>query len=239
MKKHHHDVLGLALIDYQDTHHDKEIVVHSPDFEEDIIPVAWYFRREDQLPALERKALDLCRGRILDTGAGAGSHALILQHKGMDVTALDISEGACKVMRERGLNTVIHQDLFTVSGAKFDTILMVMNGIGLVKTVAGLKAFLGRLPLWLNSGGQVIFDSTNLIYLLQQEDGSVLMNLNDVYFGEIEFQLEYEGFISEPFNWLYIDFDTLEWLAEEAGLAAELIVEGENMSYLATITYRA
>ncbi|HYW96619.1 MAG TPA: class I SAM-dependent methyltransferase [Bacteroidales bacterium] len=239
MKKHHHDVLGLALIDYQDTQRNKEIVVRSPDFEEDIIPVPWYFRREDQLPALESKALDLCRGRILDAGAGAGSHALILQDKGLDVTALDVSEGACKVMRERGLNTVVHQDLFTLTGMRFDTVLMIMNGIGLVGTVAGLKSFLGRLPLLLNPGGQVIFDSTNLIYLLQQEDGSILMNLNEVYFGEIEYQLEYEGFISEPFGWLYIDFDTLEWLAEEAGLTAELVAEGENMNYLATITYQA
>ncbi len=235
MKKHHHDVLGLALSDYLVKQEDRKIIVHSPDFEDDIIPVSYYFRNRPHLPKLEREAILRCRGRVLDAGAGAGSHALILQNEGHEVTALDLSEGACEVMRKRGISNVVCDDLFNYSEKRFDTILMMMNGIGLTKSIEGLKRFLHRVPSLLNAGGQVIFDSTNLIYLLEHEDGSVLLNLNDVYYGEIEFQLEYAGYISESFNWLYIDYDTFEWLADDAGLKAELVSEGENLSYLATL----
>ncbi len=237
MKKHHDDVLGLALKDFLSTGKERDIIVHSPDFEDDVIPVSYYFRKRNQLPPLEKDALALCRGRVLDAGAGAGSHALILQEKGFDVTTLDISVGACDVMKQRGVKKVVREDIFNAREGKFDTILMLMNGIGLVKSIAGLKIFLKRLPEILNQGGQVIFDSTNLVYLLQQDDGSVLLNLNDVYYGEIEFQLEYAGFISESFNWLYIDFDTLDWLTDNAGISSELIREGENMSFLGRITF--
>ncbi len=237
MRKHHTDVLGLALQDYLSGITEKNIIVHSPDFEDDVIPVSYYFRDKRHLPALESKAIGLCRGSILDAGAGAGSHALILQENGMDVTALDISLGACEVMRKRGVQSVINGNIFEFSDGKFDTILMLMNGIGLTKSVKGLNVFLKKIPNLLKAGGQLLFDSTNLIYLLQQDDGSVLLNLNDIYYGEVEFQLEYSGFISESFNWLYIDYDTLEWMSENAGLKAEMILEGENLSYLARITF--
>ncbi len=237
MKKHHADVLGLALQDYLSGIAKKNIIVHSPDFEDDVIPVSYYFRDKQHLPALESKAIGLCRGSILDAGAGAGSHALILQENGMDTTALDISMGACEVMRKRGVQSVINGNIFDFKGGKFDTIVMLMNGIGLTKSVKGLNVFLKKIPNLLRTGGQLLFDSTNLIFLLQQDDGSVLLNLNDVYYGEVEFQLEYSGFISETFSWLYIDYDTLEWMSEKAGLKAEMILEGENLSYLARITF--
>jgi SAM-dependent methyltransferase len=235
MKKHHHDVLGLALKDYLISHQESHIIVHSPDFEDDIIPVSYYFRSEDRWPEIEKTAMEYCHGHVLDAGAGAGSHALYLQEKGFDVTALDISGGACDIMKKRGLQSVVRGDIFSFESNSFDTILMLMNGIGLVQSIRGLRRFLKRIPKIVKPGGQVVFDSTNLVYLLQQDDGSVLLNINDVYYGEIEFQLEYAGYISEAFNWLYIDFDTLDWLAEEAGLSTDLIMEGENMSYLARI----
>ncbi len=237
MKKHHNDVLGLALNDYLQNRVNRNVIVHSPDFEDDIIPLSYYFRQEIDLSDIEKTALNLCSGKVLDAGAGAGSHALMLQEKGLDVTAIDICEGACQVMKKRGVKSVVHDDIFHFSGGKFDTILMLMNGIGLVQSIPGLKIFMEKIPDLLNPGGRVIFDSTNLIYLLKEEDGSIMLNLNDAYYGEIEFQLEYNSYISQSFNWLYIDFDTLDWIADEAGLKACLILEGDNLSYLASINF--
>ena len=105
-----------------------------------IVPI--YFRSPEAMPDLEVMAIDLCKGKTLDIGAGAGSHALLLQDKGVDVTAIDISEGAVEVMKERGVNKASVQDVFEMKHEKFDTLLLLMNGIGLVQTIDGLKRFL-------------------------------------------------------------------------------------------------
>jgi SAM-dependent methyltransferase len=235
MPKYHPDLLGLALQDYLNGTSNGRIKVVSPDFDEDEIPVSYYFRDYDSMPALERNALKYCRGRILDAGAGAGSHSLYLQSQGFDVTAMDISPGACRVASVRGVKKVLNDDVMTTANGGYDTLLMLMNGIGLTSGIQGLKRFINRLPQLLAPQGQCIFDSTNLIYLYQEPDGSVRLNLNGVYYGEIEFRMEYAGFLSESFIWLYVDFDTVEWMAEASGLKAELLEEYENYSFLARI----
>ena len=60
-------------------------------FDEDEIPVETLFRDYDSMPPLEHHALDLVKGRTLDVGAGAGCHSLVLQERGIDVDAIDIS----------------------------------------------------------------------------------------------------------------------------------------------------
>jgi SAM-dependent methyltransferase len=188
------------------------------------------------MPVLEQKALSVCKGRVLDAGAGAGSHSLILKEMGHDVTSLDNSVLACEVMKSRGLKNVLQQDLFSYSGEKYDTILMLMNGIGLTGTIDGLKNFLSKLPHLLAENGRLVFDSTNIIYLFEDSDGSILLNLNSNYYGEIEFSLEYNDFIGLPFNWLYVDFETLQDICEQMNLKLELLEEGPNLSFLAAIS---
>jgi hypothetical protein len=100
-------------------------------FDEDIMPIETLFRSFAGMPELEQKALKLAQGRTLDVGAGAGCHSLILQEKGIDVTAIDISPLSVETMRERGVMKVLQQDFFTLN-TQFDTILLLMNGIGIV-----------------------------------------------------------------------------------------------------------
>lgn len=236
MPKLHPDLFGYALRQYMDGDQKGVLKILSPEFEEDKVPLRYYFRAYQDMPELEKTALDLCKGVVLDAGAGAGSHALYLQSRGFDVTGLDSSLGACEIMKARGLKKVVRDDIEDTTLKGFDTILMMMNGIGITSTVAGLKHFLQKLPSMLNPGGQCIFDSTNLIYLYKERDGSVYLNLNDSYYGEIEFQMEYKGFVSQPFTWLYADFDTLDWMADDYGLSAEILAEGKNYSFLARLT---
>ena len=42
--------------------------------------------------------------------------------------------------------------------------------------------------------------------------------------------------IGEPFDWLYIDADTLREKAGRCGYAVEVMMEGEHYDYLARIT---
>lgn len=222
--------------DYYQGNRNARIKIHSPDFEEDEIDVSWYFRKYEMMPEVERKALELCRGKILDVGAGAGSHALYLQKKGEDVTALDISGGACEIMRIRGINKVVQKDLFNHKEDKYDTILMLMNGIGVTGSIDNLDVFLDSLKDMLHSGGQVLFDSTNLIYLYKDKQSEAIIDLNAEYYGQIQFRMEYDDFFTKQFSWVYVDFDTLAGMAEEKGLKAERIMEGENYHYLGRIS---
>jgi len=230
------EILGQALKAFFEGDRNAKIIVHSPDFEPDEQAVSYYFRDFAGMPELEQEAIQLVKGKILDIGAAAGAHSLELQNRGMDVTAIELSARACAIMKERGVKKILNADIFETSPEKFDTILMLMNGIGLVHTIEGLKVFLKHIKTFLNPGGQLIFDSANLIYLFTEEGAEdALINLNGPYFGEIEFIMEFNGLKSESFFWLYIDFDTLCYYAENEGFQTELLLQDENFQYLARL----
>jgi 2-polyprenyl-3-methyl-5-hydroxy-6-metoxy-1,4-benzoquinol methylase len=232
------EILGRALSDFHNGDATARIIVHSPDFDPDEQPVSYYFRGFSDMPVLEKEALGLSRGKVLDIGAGAGSHCLVLQNRGFDATGIELSSEACEIMKIRGVKNVINADIFDTVTAKFDTLLMLMNGIGLVHTIDGLSSFLKHIRNYMNPGGQLLFDSANLIYLFQ-EDGKeeALIDLNSRYFGEIEFVMEYKGMKSDSFFWLYVDFDTLCHYTEQEGFKPELIRQDQNFQYLARLQY--
>ncbi len=229
------DPFEKAFFDYLNGKEKTEITVHCNKGDDEVIPVSYFFREYEMMPELEKKAIDLCSGKILDIGAGSGVHSLYLQSKGMDVTALDISPGFVEVMKKRRLIKVINSDIFDFSEGKFDTMLMLMNGIGFTKTFEGLSVFLERAKNLLNPGGQLILDSSDLLYLYEDEDGTYSINLNDRYYGEVEYIIEYDGVTGKAFRWLYIDFDNLSMIAEQAGFNCELIFEDDHYNYLARL----
>ena len=117
------DPMGRAIADYWKTmvstnrpKKASKLRVFSPMFEEDEIPLATLFRSYESMPEIERMALDMAKGRVLDVGAGSGCHSLVLQERGIDVTAIDISPLSVEAMKERGLKKVYEQDFFTLDG---------------------------------------------------------------------------------------------------------------------------
>ena len=66
-----------------------------------------YLSPHRKWPVADREAIKQARGRVLDIGCGAGRHALHLQDKGLDVTAIDRSPGAVKVCKLRGVKKAI------------------------------------------------------------------------------------------------------------------------------------
>src|SRR5579875_3682175 len=130
------DILGQAVHAYyhqQKPHY--KLWIHNRYGPKEEMPVETYFRDEDDMPDLEWLALNECRGTVLDIGAGAGSHALLLQERGFDVTAIEISPLSIEVMRQRGVKNIIEGDVFKYSEQQYDTLLLLMNGIGLAGTV--------------------------------------------------------------------------------------------------------
>lgn len=229
------DLLGQAILDYQIQKTPVFVNTCTDITDWDELEIAYFFRTYKAMPKLEQKALDKCTGKVLDVGCGAGSHALYLQQKGVDVTAIDISAHAVETAKKRGVKQAFQQDLMTVSG-KFDTILLLMNGTGIFQTLAQTSAYLQKLKLLLNPGGQILIDSSDLIYLFDEdEDGSKWIPYDGKYYGELNFTLQYKN-QEESFPWLYLDFNTLQRACLANELSCELIAEGENYDYLARIT---
>ncbi|GEO04631.1 hypothetical protein AAE02nite_22950 [Adhaeribacter aerolatus] len=230
------DIIGHALQDYLAGEQEAIIRVYSDIAEPDVLLAAYFFRSPEQMPELEKIALANCRGKIADLGAGAGSHSLYLQQKGFDITAFDISKGACSVMKKRGVHQVVHSDIFHLGTERFDTVLMLMNGIGLVNSPEGLVDFLERLKNNLNPGGQVILDSSDITYMYYDEEGALNLDLNGEYHGVVTYQMAYKNKKGQPFQWLYIEYPILKDYAGQAGYNCEFMAEGENDQYLARLT---
>ena len=229
--------MGRAIAEYFKTQKASKLRVFSPMFEEDEIPLTTLFRSYESMPEIERKALDMAKGRVLDVGAGAGCHSLVLQERGMDVTAIDISPLSVETMKERGVKKVLEQDFFTLEG-QFDTILMVMNGIGIVGTLDRMPEFFKQLDKMLAPEGQVLCDSSDISYVFEDEEGMIDIPNEMDYYGEHSFRMQYKDTIGEPFDWLYIDADTLKQKAGRYGYAVEVVAEGEHYDYLARLTKR-
>ena len=232
------DPMGRAISDYFHTGKAGKLRVLSSMFYEDEIPVPTLFRTYDEMPVQERKALELCRGRILDVGAGSGCHSKVLMERGLEVVAIDISELSIEVMKERGIDARNINFFDETFCEKFDTILFAMNGIGIVGKVENLENFFRIAKRLLAPGGQLLLDSSDIKYIFMDEDGSMDIDLAAGYYGEIDYKMRYKNITGEPFDWLYIDFDTLSMYAEEHGFNCEKCIDGEHYDYLARITHR-
>jgi len=231
------DALGLALRDYWRGHLRASVQVHRADGVSYPMPARLFFRGRSALSSLERMALRLCRGRILDVGAGAGCHSLLLQARGFEVTALDVSPHAVSVMRRRGLRRVARGEAMAPPPGPFDTVLLLMNGIAVVGTLAGLRRFLRRVGASLPADGQVLFDSLDLRRDPLSRPGALARARHaGRYFGELCFRLEYRGRMGPPFRLLFVDPARLVREARDAGWRCEVILRAAQGRYLARLT---
>jgi SAM-dependent methyltransferase len=230
------DLFGRAILDYQTHNEPQDLITETNISEADDMSVAYLFRSFNEMPKIEQKALQLSKGKILDVGCGAGSHSLYLQEKGFAVTSIDISENAINACQLRGLQNARVQNLLDIQKETFDTILLLMNGTGIFGTLAQTSIYLQKLKSLLNPNGQILIDSSDIIYMFdEEEDGSKWVPANG-YYGELTFTISYKNQTEEPFPWLYLDYNTLQNAAYANGLNCELITEGEHYDYLAQIS---
>lgn len=232
------DPMGAAIQDYWEKGRAGKLRVFSSQFDEDEIPVETLFRKVEDMPILEQTALQMAQGRILDIGAGSGCHSVALQDMGKEVLAIDISPLSVQAMTKRGLNAKQINMFDEHFVDHFDTILMLMNGSGIIGKLANLESFFQRMKQLLNPGGCILMDSSDLRYLFEDEDGSFLVDLAAAYYGEIDFRMQYKQIKGDTFDWLYIDFDTLNMYATQYGFIAEKVQEGQHYDYLAKLSIR-
>ncbi|KAF2326247.1 class I SAM-dependent methyltransferase [Flavobacterium daemonense] len=232
------DLFGKAMFDFQTNNTPEDIITETSISEEDEMSIAYLFRSYNEMPKLEQKALQLSFGKILDVGCGAGSHSLSLQNdRNLDVTSIDISEKAIETCFLRGVKNAKVQNILDFEGEKFDSILLLMNGTGIFGKLDNCNQYLSKLKSLLNPGGQILIDSSDIIYMFDEdEDGGKWIPSSDKYYGELTFTISYKGEKEESFDWLYLDYNTLQNAAIANGLKCEMILEGEHYDYLAKLS---
>ena len=232
------DLMGRAIWDYYYQENSEDLQTETSISELDDLPVSYLFRNYQEMNALEKKALDLSFGKVLDVGSGAGSHSLYLQNeRKLEVTALDISPKSIEICKARGVKNAICEDLLQFSEKNFDTILLLMNGTGIFQSLEHIDQYLQKLKSLVAENGQILIDSTDILYMYDQdEDGGVLVPATG-YYGELDYYLHYKGESELPMKWLYLDFDTLENAAFANGFKIQKIEQLED-SYLAQLTLK-
>ena len=232
------DLMGRAIWDYYYQENSEDLQTETSISELDDLPVSYLFRDYQEMNALEKKALDLSFGKVLDVGCGAGSHSLYLQNeRKLEVTALDISPKSIEVCKARGVKNAICEDLLQFSEKDFDTVLLLMKGTGIFQSLEHIDQYLQKLKSLVAENGQILIDSTDILYMYDQdEDGGVLVPATG-YYGELDYYLHYKGESELPMKWLYLDFDTLENAAIANGFKIQKIEQLED-SYLAQLTLK-
>lgn len=225
------DLFGRAMLDYWSGLGLQKLKVRTQVVSWEDLPVGHFFRTPDNWPELETRAVSLCKGRVLDVGAGAGAHALALEANGHAVEAFDSSDGAVQVMKSRGVRNAVVSRWEEYNNSGFDTILLLMNGIGLAGTLEGLKTFTDQWERWLNKDGQVLFESTDIAYVYQFPAGSDPSELVP-YYGEQTYRMRY-GNIEVTFPWLFADRLTLAKNLDRLGWTMEVLFDDDNGSFLA------
>jgi len=231
------DIHGQCLLDYLNGEKKAFYLLHRDDgFVYPPIYAKEFFYEADEFPEIDKIALDSCYGGVLDIGAGAGSHSLFLQKKGLEVVPIDNSPKAVEVMKRRGLKNARAGGLFDEYEKSFDTVLLLL-GIGIVENLQGLDRFLNYLPSILTQHGQLLTDSFDV----RNHDDEKYREYqskkvaNGKYFGERTLRFEYKGKMTDWFEWMHIDPETLRKQVHNSGLFFDLIATGDNGRYLSII----
>jgi SAM-dependent methyltransferase len=234
--------LASALEAFHDRGEDVQVTVRNDFGQAEQLPVSMFFRGEDAFEEWEFVALRHCGRRVLDVGAGVGAHALVLQARDHEVTALEILPEAVRIMRERGVVDAREGTLFDLApGQTFDTVILLMNGSMIAETLAGLDRLFDAAAGVLGSSGALILDSTDLQGAPNDESEREAEKPREVdgrYFGELHYQLSVGDQEGEVFPQLFVDPDTLKERAELGGWRTEVIWSGADGRYLARLSPR-
>jgi SAM-dependent methyltransferase len=229
---------ALAMQAYHQGDHAAELLIRRDDGYEDRVPIAFFFREPDAFGHVENFALDRCTGHVLDVGAGSGLHSVVLQERGVQVTALDVASEAVGIMRERGVADAVTGDVMTHTGGPYDTLIMLGHGIGVVEDLEGLDAFLAHVRSIVAPQGRVLVhsvdvrdteDPVHLTYHARNREAGR-------YEGETRLQFGFGDDVGPSCGWLHVDPETLAARATAAGWNTQIVVQPGGGEYLAELS---
>ncbi len=210
-------LLSKAVGDHIKSGKEKIITIWLNGVKDDSYRASYFIRSFNEMPEYEQIALSLCEGSILDIGAGAGAHSAFLTTKNKMVTALESDSGFVTLLSLIPNATVVHQDLFNYKPTQtFDTILLLMNGLGISQSVSKLPEMFDKLAVLLSEKGKILVEITD--YKHSPEYGPETM-----YNPEVTFRLMYNKKFSEEFTWLYPDLEMVTEQCERLNLKNNII----------------
>jgi SAM-dependent methyltransferase len=205
-------------------------------------PADHYLGEPDEWQPHDHRALRLCRGAVLDIGAGAGRTALELQRRGMAVTALDTSPGAIEIARRRGVrDTVLATvDEYARAAARYDTFLLMGNNLGLIEGPHRAPVFLAALGRLARGRARIIaqgtdpYGTTDPVHVGYHRRNAERGRLG----GQLRLRLRYRLLATEWFDYLNCSVDELEMLVAGTGWRIVSIDDADRPYYLAVMEWK-
>ena len=231
---------GKSLLDYHNGDRSAEIILRRDDGFETVLPVSVFFRPESDFFPGESEAINQSKGHVLDIGAGSGIHSLVLQSRGLTVTAIDIDNNAVDIMIDNGVKDARCADVMQFQSGPYDTLFMLGHGIGMTENIEGLSLFLDHAANLVGKNGQLLINSVDV----RQTDDPANLKYHQAnkskgrYIGEVTIQFEYKGELSPFFGWLHVDPQTLQKHAAIKNWESEILYQDKDEEYLARLIYR-
>lgn len=197
-----------------------------------------YFAAPSAWEQFERDALRFAGDSVLDIGCGAGRFALALQQRGVAVTGLDVSAGACEVSRLRGVRDVVHGRVGQFIGhvRRFDTFLLMGENLGLLQGATMAPVFLAELAAIARPGARIVghgvdpraADPALAAYLYRDLEPGRLA-------GELTIRIRHRDLATEWFRYLLCGPAELGELARGTGWRLSEARYADEANYLAVI----
>jgi len=211
------DALGAALLDAAAGDRGLHFIERDDGLIE-AMDASVYFSKQFHWPDTEARAIKGLSGRVLDVGAGAGRHSLVLQNRGCDVVALDVSPGAVQVCQQRGvhhtfLGTVF--DLLETGVEPFDALILMGNNLALLQSPAKARGVFDAMRELLLPGG-VIVGTLRDPYLTDDPDHLAYHESNRAAGrppGQVRLRFRHRRVATEWFNLLFLSPEELAELA--------------------------
>ena len=237
------DAFGHMLYDYYTGNSDSRIpgILERYDgFVTDAGSVTVYFNEYKKWPLIERKAIRLARGRVLDVGCGAGRHCLHLQEKGLTVTGIDNSPLTIEVCRQRGLTNAVVLPLneITPDLGIFDTVLMLGHNFGLFGSFLGARRILKKLDRITSRKARIIVTSNDVYQSSEEPEHLNYLEYNRKHgrmSGQLRVKVRYKKYATPWFDYLIVSKDEMESILDGTGWRVTKYIDAGDSHYAAII----
>lgn len=233
------DTYGMEIWDYLNNKTGAELIERDDGYIDISSGAKTYFSEYKNWKPLEKKAIKLAKGKVLDIGCGAGRISLYLQKKGFNVTAIDNSPLAIKTSKKRGVEKakVLPIENLDNLNEKFDTILMFGNNFGLFANKTKSKSILKAMEK-ITTDNAIIIAESNDPYKTDNKFHKMYHKFNKKRGrmpGQIKIRILYKIFKGDWFDYLFVSKKEMKTLLKGTGWKIRKFIDSGNTSYFAII----